>query len=105
MTYKLLSNNFSLLIAAATLTATLSAQPAADFVSFDRFMEATKDINSTVMNRAESKVRDGRTFEQMRRHIINLYSGVHVSHSYVSDGSHFDCIPVEQQPAVRMLGL
>jgi hypothetical protein len=41
----------------------------------------------------------------MRQHILNLYQGVEVAHSYVLDGDHFDCVPEMQQPGVRMQGL
>jgi hypothetical protein len=75
------------------------------FVPFQEFLEATKAPNSTVMYRAASRVKEPGTFNEMRRHVLGLYAGVRVKHSYVMDSNHFDCIPVEQQPSVRMLGL
>jgi hypothetical protein len=41
----------------------------------------------------------------MRRHILDLYQGVHVTRSFLQGALTFDCIPVEQQPSVRMLGV
>jgi len=97
--------SFSLMLAAA-FTVQLSAQRAVtEFVPFQDFLEATKAPNSTVMNRPESRVKDSKSFEQMRRYILSLYAGVQVTHSFVADSSHFDCVPAEQQPSIRLLGL
>jgi hypothetical protein len=43
--------------------------------------------------------------EEMRQHLLKLYAGVAVEHSFALDGQVFDCVPVEQQPSVRLLGL
>ena len=41
-------------------------------------------------------------FEEKRQHLLNLYSGVTVQHSFVDDsGQVFDCVPVAQQPALK----
>jgi hypothetical protein len=45
------------------------------------------------------------SFEEMRQYILTMYQGVEVTHSFVLEAHHFDCVPVEQQPSVRMLGL
>jgi hypothetical protein len=50
----------------------------------------------------ESKVASPDSFAAMKAHILKLYEGVEAKHSFVDDnGSIFDCIPVEQQPALR----
>ncbi len=41
----------------------------------------------------------------MRQHLLRLYDGVSVRHSFLQDSQTFDCIPVDQQPAVRLQGL
>ena len=41
----------------------------------------------------------------MRRHILNAYQGVNVSHSYVVGAHTVDCVPVNEQLAIRTRGL
>jgi hypothetical protein len=41
-------------------------------------------------------------FESMREHILDLYDGVEVQHSFVDvNGQVFDCVPIEAQPSLR----
>ena len=49
--------------------------------------------------------RDTAVFEEMRQHILSMYQDVEVSHSFVRQTYHIDCVPVLQQPSVRLLGL
>ena len=52
--------------------------------------------------RAESRVAHEDAFDAMRDHILGLYDGVSATHSFADEqGAVFDCIPVEQQPALR----
>jgi len=91
--------------AISVLTAHLNAQPK-EFVPFKSFIDSTRAANvSSHMMRQESRVKDSAAFEEMRQHILTMYRGVEVKHSFVRDSSHFDCVPIEQQPAVRILGL
>ena len=49
-----------------------------------------------------SRVAHEDAFAEMKNHIVSLYEGVEAQHSFVDEsGSIFDCIPVEQQPALR----
>ncbi len=49
-----------------------------------------------------AKVQDASEFDAMKAHILGLYEGVEVQHSFVDEnGQVFDCIPVEQQPSLR----
>jgi Neprosin len=59
------------------------------------------------LGRSETRVRTPEAFAEMRRHILSLYEGVPLEgvHSFLHDGQHFDCLPIEQQPSVRGLGL
>ncbi len=41
----------------------------------------------------------------MRGHLMGLYAGVTVKHSYMRADHPFDCVPIMQQPSVRALGL
>jgi hypothetical protein len=41
-------------------------------------------------------------FAEMKNHVLRHYEGVEAQHSFLDEnGSIFDCIPVEQQPALR----
>ena len=51
------------------------------------------------------RVSDAASFEQMRKHILDLYQGVHVSHSFAVGVQTYDCMAIDQQPAVRLHGL
>lgn len=52
--------------------------------------------------RAETRVAHEEAFSEMKSHILGLYEGVDAPHSFVDDsGAIFDCIPIEQQPALR----
>lgn len=51
---------------------------------------------------AAARVTHEDAFEDMRAHLVRLYDGVDAAHSFVDEtGAVFDCIPVEQQPALR----
>lgn len=77
-----------------------------DFVSFATFMENTKGASPTqFIAQPQNKVQDAAAFEQMRQHILSLYQGVNVTHSFMLDSDHFDCVAVDQQPSVQILGL
>ena len=78
-----------------------------DFVSFATFMENTKGASPTqFIAQPQNKVQDAAAFEQMRQHILSLYQGVNVTHSFMLDSDHFDCVAVDHQPVgARILGL
>lgn len=44
-------------------------------------------------------------FSQMKAYLENLYAGVSVQESFVSNGSYFDCVTEATQPTVTALGL
>src|ERR1700726_1175993 len=54
----------------------------------------------------ETRVRTAEAFAEMRLHILSLYEGVGLDggHSFLLDGQHFDCLPIEQQPSGRGRG-
>jgi hypothetical protein len=54
---------------------------------------------------ALSRVRDTAAAAAMRDHLVRHYTGVEAEQSFVDEnGSVFDCIPIEQQPALRATG-
>jgi hypothetical protein len=82
------------------------AQPARDgraFVPFNSFLEKTRGASIVDFAGLDVRVKDEPSFEEMRQHILSLYSGVEIRHSFVMNTSHFDCIPIEQQPGVKAL--
>jgi len=76
------------------------------FVPFNDFLKSVQTVSSgEVLARAPSRVKDAEAFEEMRQHILTMYQGITVTHSFVLDSQYFDCVPIEQQPSVRLLGL
>jgi len=73
------------------------------FVIFSRFIDGTASAqHDEYLRRSEAKVAGPEEFNVMRRHILNLYEGVEVVHSFAEDtGQIFDCIPIEQQPSLK----
>jgi hypothetical protein len=71
------------------------------FVPFDEFLSSTA---AAVYNSA-SKAANMAAFEEMRQHLLKMYTGVHAAHSFVIGSQTYDCMPIEQQPSVRLLGL
>lgn len=75
----------------------------AQFVPFDQFIAET--AAAPFNGAAPAKLASTAAFAEMRQHLLDLYEGVHVTHSFVQGSQTFDCVPAEQQPSVRMLGL
>jgi hypothetical protein len=98
---------FSIAVLLVVVAGQLGAQSQVrEFVSFREFVDRTATAGSNeYLTRPESRVKDADAFEQMRQHILALYQGIEVNHSFVFDSSHFDCVPIEQQPALRIHGL
>jgi len=98
---------FGLTLALVSLTGRLHAQSGVqEFVPFSSFLESTKNASAgDHMTRAASRIKDAAAFKEMRQHILNLYEGVQVDHSFVLGASHFDCVPLAQQPTARAFGI
>jgi len=76
------------------------------FIPFRKFIESVEGANtSDFLSRPTSRVKDAESFEQMRQYILEFYEGVIVRHSWILGSQHFDCVPVEQQPTARALGI
>jgi len=89
------------------LNAAMYAENApAQFVPFANFIQSVNTADSAAyVGQPGNQVQDAASFEQMRQHILTMYNGVAVSHSFVVDSQHFDCIPINQQPSIRLLGI
>lgn len=95
------------MLAALAVPCGAAAQAApAGFISFDFFLAsvATADAARYVLHPG-TKVVSRDAFEDMRRHVLSLYDGVHVAHSFVYNEQYIDCVPILEQPSARALGL
>jgi hypothetical protein len=43
--------------------------------------------------------------EEMRQYLLTMYEGVSVNHSFAIGDQVFDCVPIDQQPSVRLRAL
>jgi Neprosin len=98
---------YSATLALFMMNGLVSAQSGpTEFVPFRNFIDQTTTANaSDYLGQPDSQVKDAAAFEEMRQHILNMYQDVDVNHSFVVDSSHYDCVPVMQQPAVRKYGI
>jgi len=97
---------FCVAAAVLTLSTWLHGQSEPDhLISFQNFIANTYTTRpADYMARADTRVQDAVAFEDMREHVLSLYDGVKVSHSFVLDGHAFDCIPIEQQASLHRFG-
>jgi hypothetical protein len=90
------------LVLAASGSLAFAQSQRAQFVPFGSFVENTRNANSSdFLAHPGNKVKDAAAFEEMRQSILDRYQGVEVTHSFMAGGQHYDCIPINQQPAVR----
>jgi Neprosin/Neprosin activation peptide len=73
------------------------------------FGDFYRSLNSATheqyQTRLFSRVSSPDAFEAQRKHLLDLYKGVEVRHSFVDNsGQIFDCIPIDQQPALKKSG-
>jgi hypothetical protein len=95
----------STVLALAALDGRLSAQSdLREMVPLKDFVEHAKaaSFDPTFPG---SRVKDAAAFEEMRQHLLTMYQGVEVTHTFVLDSAHFDCVPAARQPSIRILGL
>ena len=102
------TSKYSVAISAAIALTSLSEPPAAQAMG-TAIMPFSEFVNSlsvapadAYVGRPGTAVKTPAAFEEMRRHLLNVYSGVSVAHSFVSGDRIFDCIPIEDQPGVRL---
>jgi hypothetical protein len=105
-----MKNLSSALTAVLALTAPLAiaqtALNAPKFVPFNDFVEHTRSASmSEFAALPGSKVKDAAAFEEMRQAIVDRYQGVPITHSFMVGQLHYDCVPIDKQPALRTYGL
>jgi hypothetical protein len=94
----------ALLAATVALSSTAKAAGESSFVSFDAFIaDVSKAPASGVAEGRAGAVRSSQAFDEMRSYVLNTYRGVKVDHSYLADGSYFDCVETKSQPSVQAL--
>jgi len=73
------------------------------FSSLRAYVDSLQPItHSAFAAKAESKVAHEDAFAEMKAHIVKLYENTEAAHSFMDEtGAIYDCIPVEQQPALR----
>jgi len=88
-------------------SAALSAQTSpARLTPFNEFQAGLGTVKHTdYIGKAQVRVKQPADFEEMRQHLVKLYTGVKVTHSFVLESDTYDCIPINQQPSVRILGI
>lgn len=79
-----------------------------DFISEVRRVtfQDVKIVNAVFQVNVENvKVRDEAAFEEMKSHILYMYHGVDVKHSFRRISQHFDCVTMQSQPSVLRRGI
>ena len=76
------------------------------FPSLNAFVDSVQSAqHSDYREQASARVAHDAAFDEMRSHVLDLYQGVEAPHSFMDEyGGIFDCIPIEQQPALRGSG-
>ncbi|HEY1208672.1 MAG TPA: neprosin family prolyl endopeptidase [Terracidiphilus sp.] len=94
-------------LGALVASAALSAQTApARMIPFSEFQTGLSTAKHTeYVGKPQVRVKQAADFEEMRQHLTKLYTGVKVTHSFVLETDTYDCIPINQQPSVRLLGI
>jgi hypothetical protein len=91
------------LLILAVVPARAQARAPESYASFERGLE--RAVAGDFVGRPETRVRDAVAFDAMRAHLLSLYRGMPVTSTFAFDGQVYDCVPVAQQPSVRLLGL
>ncbi len=102
---KLSRSVFALLLSLA-LAGCAPSDKTEGFVPYDDFLQDVKDADfERYAARDDARVRDKASFEEMRTHILKMYDGAVRTHSFELDRRVVDCIVIETQPSVRLLGI
>jgi hypothetical protein len=77
------------------------ANPA--FPQFESFLASVERAQpAAYAAHPATRVSERAEFDAMQSHVLGLYEGVEVQHSFVDlNGQIFDCLPIEQQPSLR----
>jgi len=94
-------------LGALAASAVVAAQETrARLIPFNEYRASLTAVDSSAyLGRAEVRVTQQSDFEEMRQHLITLYGPIQVTHSFQLDADVYDCIPIDQQPSVRLQGI
>jgi hypothetical protein len=84
----------------AANAAAAAIQPFSEFV---QGLSAASDEALTA--KPEAAIESTAAASEMRQHLLKLYDGVTVGHSFATSDQVFDCVPRKQQPALRLQAL
>jgi Neprosin len=75
----------------------------AGIVPFRQFVDSLQQVKpSQHLGMAESQALHEDAVQEMNNHLVRHYQGIEAVHSFVDEnGSVFDCVPIEQQPALK----
>ena len=95
---------FGAAIALTTLSVPVAPRAASTAIMpFSEFVHSLSVAPADAyVGRLGTAVKNPAAFEEMRHHLLDLYRGVSVAHSFVRDDQVFDCIPIKDQPGVRL---
>jgi len=84
----------------------MMANDPAGIVPFRQFVDSLQRFNAAQhLGVAESQALHEDAAQEMNNHLKRHYQGVEAVHSFVDEnGSVFDCVPIEQQPALKQTG-
>jgi hypothetical protein len=91
-------------IALTAWSGPIAAQTASTvIVPFSEFVNSLSIAPADAyVGRSGTAVKSTAAFEEMRQHLLNMYSGVAVKRSFLRDNQVFDCVPIRDQPGMRM---
>jgi hypothetical protein len=95
------------LVAFVVMAGATRAQSApSQFIPFQEFLAGVTSADAaSYLNTPGARVESAAAFEEMRGHLLSLYTGVNPTNSFLLGSQYIDCIPVMQQPSVRLLGV
>ena len=92
-------------VAAALLAGSAArAQTASGLQPFQDFVAGLRAAQAEPYLAPKQAIARAADFNEMRAHLLRLYDGVRVRHSYALDSQVFDCVPIAQQPSLRLSG-
>src|SRR5262245_56969601 len=91
----------AVVIAVTSASLAAHAAPLASVVPFGDFVAGLAASRGPALTTAPQAA----AAQEMRQHLLRQYGGVQVKHSYALGEQVFDCVPIDQQPGVRLQGI
>lgn len=75
-------------------------------VPYEEFRQSIlKQKADSYLGKDGYRVRDVESFEEMRRYVVAFYDGIQAIKSFLDGDRVVDCIPIDQQPSLRRVGM